>query len=143
VDGPSVRKVPARKRFSPSARSLRVLVADDNADSANGLAMLLEMASHQVRVAYDGQTTLTAAEEFRPHVVLLDVGMPDLDGYEVARRLRASPETKKVLLIAVTGWGQKEDEHRAKEAGFDHHLVKPFDPSAVEKLLADHQIELA
>jgi PAS domain S-box-containing protein len=117
-------------------RGLRVLLVDDNADSADGLGMLLELQGHDIRVAYDGETALETALRFRPHVALLDIGMPLMDGYELARRLRSTPETRDVLLVAMTGWGQEEDQRKSREAGFAHHLVKPFEPSTLEKLLA-------
>jgi CheY-like chemotaxis protein len=112
-----------------------VLVADDNIDSADALAMLLQMGGDEVRVAYDGVSVLAEAETFRPHVALLDIGMPGMDGYEVARRLRATPATQGILLVAASGWGAEEDRKMSKEAGFDHHFVKPFDLDALEKLL--------
>ena len=125
-------------RPSPLARApLRVLLVDDNADSADGLAMLLELQGHETRVAYDGESALETARSFRPHAALLDIGMPSMDGYELARRLRAAPETKETMLVAMTGWGQEEDQRKGREAGFAHHLVKPFEPSAIEKVLAD------
>ncbi len=102
--------------------------------------MLLELQGHEVRVAYDGETALETARSFRPHVALLDIGMPLMDGYELARRLRATPETKDVLLVAMTGWGQEEDQRKSREAGFAHHLVKPFEPAALDKLLGDLEI---
>jgi PAS domain S-box-containing protein len=117
---------------------LRVLLVDDNADSADGLAMLLDLQGHETRVAYDGESALETARRFRPHAALLDIGMPSMDGYELARRMRAQPETKDTMLVAMTGWGQEEDLVRGREAGFAHHLVKPFDPEAVERLLADY-----
>ena len=116
-------------------RSLRILVVDDNVDAADGLKMLLELSQEQVRVAYDGESALKIARDFRPQVVLLDVGMPRMDGYEIARRLKAAPETRETVLVAVTGWGQPEDRKRSREAGFDHHLVKPVEPSTLERLL--------
>jgi PAS domain S-box-containing protein len=115
--------------------SLRVLVVDDNVDAADGLKMLMELNGEQVRAAYDGESALTIARDFRPEVALLDVGMPRMDGYEIARRLKTAPETRETVLVAVTGWGQPEDRKRSREAGFDHHLVKPVEPSALEKLL--------
>jgi PAS domain S-box-containing protein len=121
-------------------RGLRVLLVDDNADSADGLGMLLELQGHEIRVAYDGETALETARSFRPHVALLDIGMPSMDGYELARRLRATPETRHVLLVAMTGWGQEEDQRKSREAGFAHHLVKPFEPATLEKLLAGVQL---
>jgi PAS domain S-box-containing protein len=120
-------------------QSLRILVADDNVDGADGLAMLLEMAGDEVRTAYEGPSVLTIAQSFQPHVVLLDIGMPGMDGYEVAQRLRSAPETRHALLLAMTGWGRDEDRQKAKDSGFDHHLTKPFDPAVLEMLLADHR----
>ena len=122
----------------PAARgALRVLLVDDNADSADGLALLLQLQGYEVRVAYDGERALETARAFRPHVALLDIGMPTMDGYELARRLRAASETQHTKLIAMTGWGREDDQQKGREAGFAHHLVKPFEPSALERLLAD------
>jgi DNA-binding response OmpR family regulator len=108
----------------------RVLVVDDNADAAESLAMLLEANGDAVRVAYDGEEALEAEGDFRPEVVLLDIGMPKLSGYEVARRIRDA-RGGKVLIVAITGWGQEEDRRRAREAGFDHHFTKPVDYQAL------------
>ena len=112
----------------------RVLVVDDNADAADSLAMLLQVRGEEVRVAYDGEEALAAEEGFEPHVVLLDIGMPKLSGYEVARRIRdrRGPE---VLIVAITGWGQEEDKLRAREAGFDHHFTKPVDYAVLLDLI--------
>jgi len=110
---------------------LRVLVVDDHADGATSMCRLLRALGYEARQASDGLAGLAAAAEFRPDVVLLDIAMPKLDGYEVARRLRAEPWGKQLLLIAVTGWGQDSDKQRASEAGFDVHLTKPV---AVEDL---------
>ncbi|HZY19844.1 MAG TPA: PAS domain-containing protein [Ramlibacter sp.] len=114
----------------------KVLVADDNRDAADTLAMLLGMGGHDVRVAYDGLAAVSAAQAFRPEVALLDIGMPGLSGHEVARALRQEPWAGALTLVAVTGWGQQDDRNAAREAGFDHHLTKPVDPSALERLLA-------
>lgn len=114
----------------------RVLVVDDNRDSADSMTMLLRLRGHEVRTVYDGETALTAAAEFRPEVVLLDIGLPRLDGYEVARRLRAAPGGGAVLLAAMTGYGTDDDKHRARQAGFDRHMTKPVDPDALHRLLA-------
>jgi two-component system CheB/CheR fusion protein len=123
---------------SSRARSaLRVLVVDDNSDSAESLAIWLELVGHDVRTAYDGQQALAVARELRPDVIFLDIGMPGMSGYEVARRLREQPETRDVLLLAMTGWGQEEDRRRSREAGFDEHLVKPLDPKGLEERLAE------
>ncbi|HYQ91509.1 MAG TPA: PAS domain S-box protein, partial [Candidatus Competibacteraceae bacterium] len=116
---------------------LRLLVADDNKDAATSLSLLLQMTGHEVAIAYDGLEAVDKAATFRPDVVLLDLGMPKLDGYEAARRIRAQPWGKEMILIAVTGWGQDGDRRRTQEAGFDYHLVKPVDPDVLEKLLAE------
>jgi PAS domain S-box-containing protein len=115
---------------------LRVLVVDDNINAADSLATLLELAGHEVRVAYEGEAALLVAEAFKPQVVLLDIGMPGMDGYEVGRMLRQKPQTRSALLVAITGWGAPEDLRRSREAGFDHHLVKPVEPAALQRLLA-------
>ena len=113
----------------------RVLAADDNVDAAQSLAMLLSVLGHEVRTAHDGQAAVEMAESFRPDVVLLDIGMPRLNGYEAARRIREQPWGKEVALVALTGWGQEEDKRRADEAGFDRHFTKPVDPAALQALL--------
>lgn len=118
-------------------RRRRVLVVDDNEDAATSLSMLLEVTGHETQTAYDGVEALAAAATFRPDVVLLDLGMPKLNGYEAARWLREQPWGKHMTLIAVTGWGQESDQRRTQEAGFDHHLVKPVDPAMLENLLRD------
>ena len=124
-------------------RPLRILIVDDNADAADGLAMILEMEGDQVRVAYNGEAALEAAAEFRPEAVVLDIGMPGIDGYEVARRLKESPETRDALLIAMTGWGQPRDRRRSARAGFDLHVVKPVEPIELERLLDEYRERLA
>lgn len=106
----------------------RVLVVDDNLDGATTLSLLLEYSGYDVRSAYDGAAALQMAAEFQPFAVVLDIGLPGLDGYEVARRLRRTPSLAQVLLIALTGYGQDSDRERSREAGFDHHFVKPTDP---------------
>jgi PAS domain S-box-containing protein len=113
----------------------RLLVVDDNVDAADSLALLLRLQGHEVRVAHDGLTALEMANGYRPEVVFLDLGMPGMDGYEVARRMRQQPGLEKVVLAALTGWGQQEDRRRTSEAGFDHHLVKPPEPKALQVLL--------
>ncbi|MFL6292336.1 MAG: response regulator [Thermoanaerobaculia bacterium] len=115
---------------------LRILVVDDNQDSADSLAVWLRLKGHEVRAAYDGPEALAAAREQRPDLVLLDIGMPGMSGYEVARRLRAHPDTRQTRLVAMTGWGQEEDRRQSREAGFDQHLVKPLEPRVLEELLA-------
>lgn len=114
----------------------KILVVDDNVDAAQSMSMLLEMSGHDVSYAYDGASALKAALESTPDVVLLDIGLPGMDGFEVAQRMRAAPHTAKCTLIALTGYGRSEDRERSAVAGFDHHLVKPVDPNALEALLA-------
>ena len=118
------------------ALPLRVLVVDDNADAAEMLALFLRSEGHEVRSAHDGPAALRTAESFRPEVVVLDIGLPRMDGYEVARRLRERAGPRTPLLVALTGYGQEEDRRRAREAGFDAHLVKPADPEELQRLLA-------
>jgi signal transduction histidine kinase len=114
----------------------RILVVDDNRDSADGLAMLLELGGDEVRTAYDGLAAVEAAAQFRPEAVLMDIGMPTLNGYDAARRIREQPWGRDVLLIALTGWGQDEDRRLSLEAGFDVHLTKPVDHRMLARLLA-------
>jgi two-component system CheB/CheR fusion protein len=129
--------LPARERTARAgALSLRILVADDNQDSAESLALLLQMMGHEVRTELDGAQAVETARAFQPQVVLLDLGMPRLNGYEAARRIRALPGGDDVVLIAQTGWSQPEDRRRSQEAGFDHHVVKPIPSGSLEKLLA-------
>ena len=120
--------------------SLRILIVDDNQDGANSLAMMLKIMGNDTRTAYDGQAGVGAAEQFRPDVMLLDIGLPKLNGYEVCRCIREKPWGKGIVLIAVTGWGQDEDRRRSHEAGFDHHMVKPVDPKVLMKMLAGIQV---
>jgi signal transduction histidine kinase/DNA-binding response OmpR family regulator len=119
-----------------AADACRVLLVDDNRDGAESLAMLLRLSGHEVRVCNDGPAALVAASEFRPDVVLLDIGLPGMDGFEVARRLRQRSELENVMLVALTGYGQEEDRRKAQQCGFDHHLVKPADPAALTALFA-------
>jgi PAS domain S-box-containing protein len=114
----------------------RVLVTDDNVDAAESLGALLEILGHDVRTVHDGEAALELAESFRPDLILLDIGMPGLNGYEVCRRIRSRPWGREVFVVALTGWGQEEDRRRSRESGFDHHLVKPLDPTALEKVLS-------
>lgn len=114
----------------------RIVVADDNVDAAASLATLLTLMGNEVRTASDGLQALDVAAALRPHLIVLDIGMPKMDGYEACRRIREQPWGRKVLLVALTGWGQDEDRRRSHEAGFDHHLVKPVAPVEIEKLLA-------
>ena len=125
---------PAEGR-APRPAGCRVLVADDNWDAAESLALVLRFQGNEVRTASDGQQAVETAAAFRPHVVLLDIGMPRLNGYEAARRIREQPWGREMLLVALTGWGQGEDRRLTEEAGFDHHLVKPAEPAELKRLL--------
>jgi CheY-like chemotaxis protein len=123
----------------PSSRAsgpVRVLVVDDNVDAAESLAELLRLSGYAVKTAPDGGAALGVVESFRPEVALLDLGLPGMDGFELARRLRERPVTQGALLVAVTGYGREEDVRLAHDAGFDHHLVKPVDLPALRELLA-------
>lgn len=121
---------------APPATKLRVLVVEDNRDAASSLAMLLKMMGNEVQTAHDGEEGVAAADEFRPNVVLCDIGLPKINGYEVCRLMKQRAWDKNMVLIAITGWGQDDDRRRSKEAGFDHHMVKPVDPGALMNLLA-------
>ena len=128
---------PAAGTAAAAAVGRRILVADDNKDAADSLAMLLEMGGHEVRVAHDGRAALSLAQTFHPDTALLDIGMPQLNGYEVARALRQEPWGARITLIALTGWGQESDRQKALDAGFDRHLTKPIDPDALESLMSE------
>jgi CheY-like chemotaxis protein len=117
-------------------RIRRILVVDDNHDSAESLAMLLNVTGNETHTVYDGLEAVEATATFRPDVVLLDIGLPKLNGYQAARRIREQPWGRDMVLVAVTGWGQEEDRQRSKDAGFNGHLVKPVEYAALEKLLA-------
>jgi PAS domain S-box-containing protein len=119
------------RRPQPGASQRRVMVVDDNVDAAESMAVVLRIEGHEVRTAHDGEHAIQLASEFRPEVIVLDLGMPKMTGYDVARRLRAKPWGRDVVLVACTGWGQPEDRRRSKEAGFDHHLVKPVSAEAI------------
>lgn len=140
---PRIAAAPAQEDSGPAggesasqSAGVRVLVVDDNVDSAESMALLLSLDGHDVRTAFDGPGALTVAGEFQPEAVLLDIGLPGMDGYEVARQMRGLPGLQKALMIAVTGYGQADDRARSKAAGFDHHLVKPVDPEILSALLA-------
>jgi PAS domain S-box-containing protein len=132
------RQEPTEASPRPAQASIarRILVVDDNLDAAESVAMLLGMSGHDVRLAHNGLEALQAAELFQPEVVMLDIGLPGMNGYEVARYLRQHPKFRETLLIAVTGYGQEEDRRRSLDAGFDQHLVKPVDPHALQQVLA-------
>jgi CheY-like chemotaxis protein len=112
----------------------RILVADDNRDTAMTLAMILEAMGNEVRVAHDGEEAIAVAAGFRPDAILLDIGMPKVNGYEVCEKVRGEAWGADAFIVALTGWGQKEDKSRARAAGFDRHLVKPVEPVMLEKL---------
>jgi CheY-like chemotaxis protein len=115
----------------------RVLIADDLPDSARSLAILLEMHGAEVRIAFDGAQTVRAAEDFLPEIVLMDISMPGMSGYDVARAIRGSTWGRTMILIALTGWGRIQDLEAAREAGFDHHLLKPVDPEQLLEVISN------
>src|SRR5262249_33473613 len=128
ADRPGIRK-------RASGRRLRVLVVDDNQDAAETMALLIRLWGHDVWTAHQGAAALDIVARERPQVVLLDIGLPGIDGYEVARRVRADPNTGETVLVALTGYGQTEDRARSREAGFTVHLVKPVEPEVIQRLL--------
>jgi CheY-like chemotaxis protein len=134
---PAPAQVDTPRRDGPGepAAPLRILVADDNADALDSLTLLLQRGGHEVHPAPDGSAAVEIAERVRPDVALLDIGMPVLNGYETARRIRAEDWGRAMVLVALTGWGQQEDRQRALAAGFDDHLVKPVEPSRLATLL--------
>jgi signal transduction histidine kinase/CheY-like chemotaxis protein len=133
------RSAAARERTPDNAA--RVLVADDNQDAAQTLALILEIEGHDVRTAHTGLDALRIAESFRPEIALLDIGMPQMNGYQAAREIRDRPWGHSILLVAVTGWGQEQDLQMAREAGFDRHLVKPVDPQTLTGLISQARLK--
>ena len=123
---------PAEAVSAAPVKHQRILLADDNVDYASSLALILRSLGHEVVVTHDGAEALSAAREFHPSVAFLDIGLPRLHGYALARELRSDPSTRNAVLVAITGWGQDRDKQQAREAGFDHHFVKPV---GVEQLL--------
>jgi CheY-like chemotaxis protein len=123
----------------PPARR-RLLVVDDNRDAAESMSMLLELWGHEVVCAFDGRTALETAAKYHPDAVFLDIGLPGMDGYEVAERLRELPQSAGAILIAITGYGQDEDRRRSRTAGINHHLVKPVAPETLHGLLATLEV---
>nr|PZN03033.1 MAG: hypothetical protein DIU74_06625 [Pseudomonadota bacterium] len=121
-------------------RKARILVVDDNRDAAESLQMLLELIGHEVKVAYDGSQAIEAYLAEHPDIVFLDIGLPRLSGYEVARRIRGQAAGNGPLLVALTGWEREEDRQRAAEAGFDHHIVKPIAYEQLTELLGRARI---
>ena len=120
---------------SNAMRTLNILIADDNLDSVESLGMLLRASGYQVELAHDGGEAVETAMRMRPDVVILDIGMPRMNGYDAARRIREQEPNRSALLIAITGWGQDLDRRRSLEAGFDHHLIKPVEAEVLDKLL--------
>jgi CheY-like chemotaxis protein len=133
---PGAEKAAPRAMASRGRR--RILIADDNLDAADSLALMLELYGNDIQVARDGVEALAKAELFRPQIALLDIGMPNMDGYEAARQIRSAEWGRDILLVALTGWGQSDDRRRAFEAGFDSHLTKPARPEDLEAILGMH-----
>ncbi len=136
IENKTLIKEPKSDEELGTNASLRILIVDDNRDSVTTLSMLLRRLGHQTCEAFDGEKAIAAAREFRPQVVLLDIGLPKLNGYEVCRWIRAQNQSEKVIIIAQTGWGQEETRQKTSEAGFDYHMVKPLDPNALKKILS-------
>ncbi len=134
---PAAVEPPHAPAVGPRGPSRRILVVDDDRDAAESLAMLLGFMGHEVRTANDGEAGLAAAAEFRPGLILMDIGMPVMDGHEAARRIRAEPWGREPFLVALTGWGAGDDRLRTQEAGFDRHMVKPVDPDALKELIVE------
>jgi CheY-like chemotaxis protein len=128
--------VPTVRAHVSGALRKRVLVVDDNVDAAESIAMILRESGYDVRCVHDGPSALQAAKAYRPDVVVLDIGLPGMSGYDVARQLREQPEFRRTPLVAVTGYGQEEDRRLSQEAGFDHHLTKPVDPDALQAFVS-------
>jgi CheY-like chemotaxis protein/anti-sigma regulatory factor (Ser/Thr protein kinase) len=137
---PAPEERPPDAAIAEHAPRRRILVADDLEDSAESLAMLLSQQGHEVRTAHDGDEAVGVARAFAPDIVLLDIAMPKLNGYEAARLILEERREKRPVLIALTGWGHDENRMRTKEAGFDHHLVKPVEPEALSRLLATVEV---
>jgi CheY-like chemotaxis protein len=133
---PKTTHLPATELAKPFDAVLRVLIVDDNEDAATALELLLQGSGHLVRVAHTGPAGLAAALDFLPDVMLLDIGLPELDGCEVAKRIRQQAALHNVVLVAMTGYGREKERQRSQEAGFDHHLVKPVDYGTLEQILA-------
>lgn len=138
VISPSTATTPTKgaPEFKPeNGKPIRILVVDDNLDSADSMGLLMRLLGNEVRIVHDGLSAVEVGKEFEPRVVLLDIGLPTLDGYEVAKQIRQQPWGHQAVLIAVTGWGETEHRERSRKAGFDHHLVKPVDPEELANLL--------
>jgi CheY-like chemotaxis protein len=127
---------PQAEQPKENPQGTRVLVVDDHADSADSLSLVLEYLGHEVKTAYDSKSALNLARTFHPAVIFCDLGLPLMDGYEVAGKLRSFPETRNAILVALTGYGQEDDKARSLRAGFDFHLVKPVSPGSLQTLLS-------
>jgi CheY-like chemotaxis protein len=136
-DPPAQPQTTAEEEDKAAPQRCRVLIVDDNEDTVTSLSIMLRILGHEVHSARDGLQALEAANSFRPDVVLLDIALPKMNGYEVARRIRQESWGENMKLVALTGWGQEEDKRRSIEAGFDHHLTKPMEPTALEVLLKE------
>ena len=134
-DSPAIVPEPSSNAEFQLSPHLKILIVDDNRDNVSSLTMLLLRLGHQTRAAFDGEEAIVAARDFQPQVILLDIGLPKLNGYEVCRWIRAQNKTDGVVIIAQTGWGQEETKQKTKDAGFDYHMVKPLDPNALCKVL--------
>ena len=143
IEPPSVRAAPAASRTPEMQGARRILVVDDNRDSAEGLALLLKFGGHDVQVAFDGDSAIELAAKQRSSVVFLDLGLPGKDGFVIARQLRELPETAGATIVALTGYGSDEDRKRTREAGFDHHLVKPASHAAIDRIVRESDPEQA
>ena len=128
--------------MEPARTGLHILIVEDNPDSAYSTALLLRLFGHEIRVIHDGRTAVQVIRENPPDVVLLDIGLPELDGWEVARQVNRPPGQKRPILVAVTGYGQEDDRRRSAEAGIDLHLVKPVDPLELQEILRKFQTTL-
>jgi signal transduction histidine kinase len=135
VVSPALDETGSSVRATDDAPHYRILIVDDNQDAAVSLAMMLKLMGHETMTVHDGQAAVESAAAFRPEVVLLDIGLPKLNGYDACRRIRAQEGGQRVVLIALTGWGQDEDKRHSKEAGFNFHMIKPVDPQALHRLL--------
>jgi CheY-like chemotaxis protein len=144
IMGTPIAKTSApRRQHAPKAVSYRVLVVDDNVDSATSLATILRVTGNDVRTAHDGFEAVEVASEFGPQLILLDIGMPKLNGYDTCRRIREEPWGKDIVVVALTGWGNEEDKRRSFDAGFNSHLVKPIGIADLQSLLSQMESALS
>jgi CheY-like chemotaxis protein/two-component sensor histidine kinase len=133
---PAPREANGKEQSQPEIRC-KVLVVDDNVDSADSLAMLLEIMGHEVETANEGPQAVACAGRFQPDIAILDIGMPNMSGYEVAQRVRQQPWARNIVLVALTGWGQEDHRRRSADAGFDYHLTKPVDFEVLQRIIAE------